>query len=74
MSAITDDELYGEALYNRALSRIRQLEKQCEVLAAEVDRMRPVVEAAETYCAFLDDNKIDPLSDAVDEYQASNPK
>lgn len=36
----------GKTLYHNAIARIRQLEELNKVLAAEVDRMRPVVDAA----------------------------
>lgn len=60
--------------------RIRQLEKQCAVLATEVDRMRPVVEAAVKWneTNYRDTEEIefalDALGEACDDYQASNPK
>lgn len=34
-------------------TRIRALEKQCATLAAEIDRMRPVVEAARVFSRSL---------------------
>lgn len=59
--------------------RIRQLEKQCASLAAEVDKMRPVVEAAvlwanTNYRNEEADAMLNALSDACDEYQASKSK
>lgn len=53
--------------------RIRQLEELNKVLAAEVDRMRPVVEAA---VKAVELNGLMPWSliDAVTTYQASKPK
>lgn len=39
----------GTRLYRDAIARIRQLEDLNAKLATEVDRMRPVVEAARTW-------------------------
>lgn len=61
--------------------RIRQLEKQCASLAAEVDRQRPVVEAAQVLARTL--RRHEPaswsgseelLERKVSEYEASKPK
>lgn len=55
--------------------RIRQLEQQCEVLAAEVDRMRPVVEATIKE-VNRDDDRFSwyELKKAVNDYEASKSK
>lgn len=62
----------------KANERICQLEQQCEVLAGEVDRMRPVVEAAIVHLKNpngLSIGKRDAgLWMAVTTHQASNPK
>lgn len=49
--------------------RIRQLEKQCAVLAMQVDKQRPVVEAACNWSSTYDDGAEDGLLlEAVTEY------
>lgn len=64
----------------KANERICQLEQQCAVLAAEVDRMRPVVVAAikwnETNYRDIKECELalDAIGNACDSYQASNPK
>lgn len=45
----------AEVEFGKYEQRIRQLEKQCEVLSAEVDRCRPVVEAAQAFDRTLGD-------------------
>lgn len=62
-------------------NRIRQLEKQCASLAAEVDRCRPVMEAAVNRVGTLRQIHPDGLTtdeiqlvSAVTIYEASNPK
>lgn len=68
----------AEVEFSKYEQRIRQLEKQCEVLAAEVDKMRPVVEAAIVHLKNpngLSMEKRDAgLWMAVTTYEASNPK
>lgn len=60
--------------------RIRQLEKLNASLAAEVERMRPVVEAAikwnETNYRDMKECELalDAIGNACDDYQVSNPK
>ena len=60
--------------------RIRQLEKQCASLAAEVDRQRPVVEAAVAYLKYEGNDRKElitlraRINSAAFQYQASNPK
>ena len=49
--------------------RIRQLEQLNATLAAQVDRMRPVVDAAQKWSNTYDDGAEDtPLLEAVTEY------
>lgn len=63
-------------------NRIRQLEKQCEVLAAEIDCQRPLVDAACKWSNDYDDGADDSLLlTEVTEYygrkaarEASKPK
>lgn len=65
---------------SRANDRIRQLEKQCAVLAAEVDRQRPVVEAAVAYLKYDGSDKGQlitlraRINSAAFEYITSKPK
>lgn len=62
--------------------RIKQLERQLEVLAAEVDRCRPVVEAAielvkysvTKTCNQAYAGELAILEKVTTDYQASNPK
>lgn len=50
----------GAQLYNDAIKRIQQLERLNATLAAEIDRMRPVVEAAQVLTRSL--RRHDPAS------------
>jgi hypothetical protein len=62
---------YDAALMSQALERIRQLETLNKTLAAEIDRQRPVVEAAVN--AVMKDRPV-PLSviDAVMDYRLAS--
>lgn len=64
----------GTQLYNDAIRRIQQLEELNTTLAGEIDRMRPVVEAAidmqEHGCGQCEAK----LDEAVAIYKASQPK
>lgn len=67
--------------YVDAEERIRQLEKQCEVLAAEVDKMRPVVEATQRWRHTQERAKASEnfrrqqeMIKTVDGYEAGYPK
>ena len=66
--------------FNAANERIRQLERLNASLAAEVDRARPLIEAAVKWneTNYRDTQEIefalDALGEACDEYQASQPK
>lgn len=56
-------------------TRIRQLEKLNATLAAEIDRMRPVVEAAVEWKKYgLAESNNDELLDAINDYEESQPK
>lgn len=50
----------GTELYQEAIKRIQQLEKLNATLATEIDRMRPVVEAASVLSRSL--RRHDPAS------------
>lgn len=56
----------GTALYEDAITRIRQLEALNATLAAQVDRMRPVVA---TVKEFVDTGKVLPLHMAYTSYE-----
>lgn len=64
----------GTQLYRQAIECIKQLEKLNATLAAEVDRMRPVVDAAVEWRRVGYERKdefsyrIGPLIDAIDIY------
>lgn len=56
-------------------TRIRQLEKLNSQLAAEIDRLRPVVEAAVEWKKYgLAESDNDELLDAINDYEESQPK
>lgn len=56
-------------------TRIKQLEKLNATLAAEVDRMRPVVEAAVEWKKYgLAESDNDELLEAISDYEESQPK
>lgn len=60
----------GTQLFNDAIKRIQQLEKLNAALAAEIDRMRPVVEAAQKVCEpALIHASLLPLQRAVRDYE-----
>lgn len=64
----------GTQLYEDAIARIRQLEDLNAKLAAEIDRMRPVVEAAERWAGNDKGFLRIHLRTAVINYQSSKPK
>ena len=74
-----NDSKRHDALHD-ATERIRQLEQLNATLAAEIDRMRPVVEAVLAYT----DSRRDPTKDRIallhkiqylaEHYEASRPK
>jgi hypothetical protein len=52
--------------------RIKQLEKQCATLAAEVDLLRPVVDAAIEWKKYsLAESDNDELLEAISDYEAA---
>lgn len=56
-------------------TRIRALERQCATLAAEIDRMRPVVERVNDWLLSKGaPARAIALSEAYDTYKASGPK
>lgn len=56
-------------------TRIRQLEKLNAALAAEIDRMRPVVEAAVEWKKYsLAESDNDELLEAITDYEESQPR
>lgn len=56
-------------------TRIRQLERLNATLAAEIDRMRPVVEAAQKVCkSAVIHASLLPLQEAVSKYEESQPQ
>lgn len=65
----------GTQVFRDACKRIQELEQQCATLAAEIDRMRPVVEVTVREIRRDDDRfSWSDLKDAVDTYEASQPK
>lgn len=57
-----------------ANKRIRQLEKLNATLAAEVDRMRPLVEAVLPWRYTLHLHRLDTIVEALDNYNTTQPK
>ena len=65
----------GTQLYQDAIKRIQQLEKLNATLAAEIDRMRPVVEAAIEWKKYgLAESDNDELLKVISDYEKSQPK
>lgn len=65
----------GTQLYNDAIKRIQQLEKLNATLAAEIDRLRPVVEAAIEWKKYgLAESDNEELLEAISDYEESQPR
>ena len=62
------DEIY------KPQERIRQLEQLNATLAAEIDRMRPVIEAMQRLQIFDNGVSRDQIAEALTDYEASRPR